>query len=397
MVESRGLVFDEHAQEALILLLERYWILREEQPEQYLLIRQYEPLLRAYLFDKCGWRLIQHPQFYKLEKIPSEPESWMGISDFQQPRDYALLCCLMAFLEEKSMEEQFLLSDLCESILAVYPHDAQEEQRLNWENYDHRRSLVRALKFAGEAGLIRPVDGDSEHFAMHRESEVLYEATLLARYFLRLYPKDLHQYQSLQDLQSAEHFDEEAETGAGRRIRVYRQLLLTPAYNAADARPEDFAYLRAMHKRLRDELESHIGLQLEVYKDCALLTSAERIGWSQQLFPFQQSGIHAVILHLADFCRERRQSRPDWPETFSPVEFEKLMEECRGARGSGWTKEYRELGVSRLATVLTRELSGWKLAAVDPETGFIGLRPPFWRLAGRYPDDYSPRTGVDEP
>ncbi|TCL61469.1 uncharacterized protein (TIGR02678 family) [Hydrogenispora ethanolica] len=389
MAEENGLAFDDGAQEALTLLLEHYWIFREEQPEQYHLIRQYEPILRPYLFEKCGWRLIQNPQFYKLEKIPSEPEPWMGISDFQQPRDYALLCCILAFLEEKSVDEQFLLSDLCESILALYPHEVEAGERLNWENYEHRRSLVRALRFAAEAGLVRLVDGDGEQFAMRRDSEALYEATLMARYFLRSYPKDLHQYQSLQDLQSAEHFDEEAATGTGRRVRVYRQLLLTPAYNAADGRPEDFIYLRSMHKRLRDELESRTGLQFELYKDCAMLTSPERINWCKQVFPFHQNGIHAVILHFARWCRDERQAAPDWRGVYTPVELERMVDQCRNRYGSGWTKEYRELGLSKLAAALTEELIAWKMAVADPETKLIELRPPFWRLEGRYPDNYS--------
>ncbi len=388
MAESNGPVFDEGAREALTLLLENYWILREEQPERYQLIRQYESLLRSYLFEKCGWRLIQHPQFYKLEKIPAEPEAWMGILEFQQPRDYALLCCIMAFLEEKSVDEQFLLSDLCESILAFYPHETVTDERLNWENYDHRRSLVRALRFAVTTGLTRLVDGDGEQFAMRRESEALYEVTLLARYFLRSYPKDLHQYRSLAELQTAEHFDEEAATGTGRRARVYRQLLLTPAYNVAAARPEDFNYLRSMHKRLRDELESRVGLQLELYKDCAMLTSPERNSWCKQMFPIQQSGLHAVILHFARWCRDERGTRSDWRDVVSGVELEKLTEQCRNRYGSGWTKEYRELGLSRLTAVLTEEMVDWNMAAIDRETNLIELRPPLWRLAGQYPNDY---------
>lgn len=388
MAEEKIINFDEAAQEALTLLLENYWVLRGEQPEHYQLIRQYEPVLRPYLFEKCGWRLIQNPQFYKLEKIPAMPESWMGIQDFQEPRDYALLCCIMAFLEEKSVDEQFLLSDLCESILALYPHESDQSERLNWENYDHRRSMVRALKFAVEARTLRLIDGDSEQFAMRRESEVLYEVTLMARYFLRSYPKDLHQYNSLQELQSAEHFDEEAVVGTGRRVRIYRQLLLAPAYNAADARPEDFLYLRNMRNRLGEELESRTGLQFELYQDCVMLTSPERTNWCKQLFPFYQSGIHAVILHFARFCRDECCSNPEWRLTFSRVELEKSIDQCRKLHGSGWTKEYRELGLTRLAGELIRELTGWNMAAVDEETGFIELRPPLWRLAGYYPQDY---------
>jgi uncharacterized protein (TIGR02678 family) len=390
MADERQLTFDESAREALTLLLEHYWILREEQPEQYQLLRQYEPLLRPYLFEKCGWRLIQNPQFYKLEKIPAQPEAWMGIAEFQQPRDYALLCCIMAFLEEKSVDDQFLLSGLCESILALYPHDAAMAT-LNWENYEHRRSLVRALRFTVELGAVRLVEGDSEQFALQRESEVLYEVTLLARYVLRSYPKDLRQYHSRQELQSAEHFDEDATIGAGRRIRVYRQLLLNPAYNAAAARPEDFAYLRAMHKRLREELESHTGLQFELYKDCALLVSPERSFWCKDLFPQQQSGLHAVMLHFANYCRERRAASAEWQERLSLVELEKLVAQCRDDCGSGWTKEYRDMSLNRLTGSLLTELRAWEMADEDPETGLIELRPPLWRLAGRYPEDYRPK------
>jgi uncharacterized protein (TIGR02678 family) len=63
---------------------------------------------------------------------------------------------------------------------------------LNWENYEHRRSLIRALRFTAEMGAVRLVEGDNEQFALQRESEALYEVTLLARYVLRSYPKDLH-------------------------------------------------------------------------------------------------------------------------------------------------------------------------------------------------------------
>lgn len=377
----------EEVREALVLLLENYWIVREEAPEQYNLIRRHETQLRNYFLEKCGWRLMATPQFYKLEKIPAQPAPWMGIQEFGHSRDYALLCCILAFLEEKSVNEQFLLSDLCESLLALYPHEADE--RLNWESYEHRRSLVRALKFAVERGLVRLVDGDSEQFALRAESEALYEVTVLARYFLRSYPKDLYQYRSLAELQSAELFDDEATTGRGRRARVYRQLLLAAAYNATDARPEDFLYLRNMHRRLRDELESYTGLQFELYKDCALLTSPERTNWCKQIFPFYQSGIHMVMLHLASFCRDRWPAGDGWQQSLSPVAFERLVGECRERYGAGWTKEYRTANLSRLAAEVLAELEGWNMAAYDPETGFITLRPALARLAGRYPDGWS--------
>ncbi|MCX7781643.1 MAG: TIGR02678 family protein [Negativicutes bacterium] len=378
----------DELREAIALLLDNYWVVREEQPEWYNLIRRHEPHIRRYFFEKCGWRLIQTPHFYKLEKIPAQPQSWMGITEFQQPRDYALLCCLMAFAEEKGIDEQFLLSDLCESLLALYPHEKEMGGRLNWENYEHRRSLVRALNFATASGMLRLVDGDSDQFAALHTSEALYEVTPLSRYFLRSYPKDLHQYDSLQALQAAEVFDDEAVTGMGRRARIYRQLLLTPAYHASEARPEDFAYLRNMQRRMREELESYTGLYLELYKDCAMLTSQERTGSLSGIFPFHRSGMHAVMLHFAALCRERWQAET-WNDQLSAVEFERLLAECRERYQAGWTKECRELPLGKLAAGLLEDLIDWHLAAWDGETALIQLKPALGRLAGRYPEDFA--------
>lgn len=385
----------EELREALTLLLEHYWLVREHQPEAYSLIRRHEADLRRYVFEKCGWHLLQHPQFYKLEKIPAQPQSWMGLRECQQPRDYALLCTMLAFIEEKDVEDQFLLSDLCDSLLALYPHEQGCGGRLNWENYEHRRSLVRALQVLVALGALRLVDGDSEQFAMRQEGEALYEITVLSRYLLRAYPKDMQAYHDMQALQAAESFDDDAVTGKGRRVRIYRQLLLTPVYSAADARSEDFSYLRNMQRRLREEMENYTGLQLELYKDCVMLTSPERSGWCSEIFPSQRSGLHAVLLHAAAlYRRERLETGGDKP--LSSVDFEGFIERCRTCHGSGWTKEYRELPLSRLAVHVLEELVDWGMAVCDPVTGFIELRPALGRLQGQYPDDYLAKQGRKE-
>ena len=139
--------FDETAQEAAEHLLEQFWILREREPDKYQMVREREPVLRSYFLEKLGFHLIVHPYFAKLEKIPVRPEPWMGIRDFQHPRDYALLCCLLAYLESKSVDEQFLMSELCEELSAAYPG----EDGLDWTHYEHRRALVRVW-FAAELG-----------------------------------------------------------------------------------------------------------------------------------------------------------------------------------------------------------------------------------------------------
>ena len=61
----------EELREAAELLLESQWVLRQETPEAYFLIRRYEKRLVEYFREKCGWPLLVNAQFYKLEKIPA--------------------------------------------------------------------------------------------------------------------------------------------------------------------------------------------------------------------------------------------------------------------------------------------------------------------------------------
>src|SRR5699024_9364456 len=90
-------MFDEKAQTALRLLMEKFWILRLEEPELYQVVRERENMLKRYVDEKLGFDLIVHQHFIKLEKIPVEAKPWMGIQEFQEPRDYAIFCCALAY------------------------------------------------------------------------------------------------------------------------------------------------------------------------------------------------------------------------------------------------------------------------------------------------------------
>src|SRR5690625_2491583 len=123
--------FDEKAQTALRLLMEKFWILRLEEPDMYQIVRERENMLKRYVDEKLGFDLISNQHFIKLEKIPVEAKSWMGIQEFQEARDYAILCCALAYTENRSVDEQFLLSDICEDIRDIYPGEDRKSTRLN--------------------------------------------------------------------------------------------------------------------------------------------------------------------------------------------------------------------------------------------------------------------------
>lgn len=386
--------FDDDDRQAAYYLLENFWILRERQPEVYQLIREREQKLRNYFADKCGFQFIFNRQLVKLEKIPDKPERWMGIGGFQHCRDYVMLCCLLAFLEEKSVDDQFLLSELCETLLAVYPPDAETgENVIKWESYEWRKSLVRVLTMAIDYGIVMRVDGDIDGFAGSAETEALFEVPLAARYFLRSYPKDLHQYDSLEAIIAASGSAEDELTGRSRKQRVYKQLLLTPGFERQEAKDEDFLYLRNLRNRLREDIEDHTWFRFELYKNEALLTVPGEKRFQMTSFP-DRSGLNGVMLHFAATVRDYVQAMATVPAEASlaltSIEFDRLLDACRRNFGAGWTKEYREMSQHRLAQELIGQMVDWKMARRDAELDLIVLSPLLGRTIGAYPEDYRP-------
>ncbi|PDM39716.1 MULTISPECIES: TIGR02678 family protein [unclassified Geobacillus] len=381
--------FDEKAKIALKVLLENFWITRERDPELFQLIRERENIVKRYVQEKFGYRLIVHRYFAKLEKIPAEPEAWMGIESFQEPLDYALFCCLMAYLEGKEVEEKFLLSDVCEEIKAMYPGDVP----LDWTNYQQRRALVRVLKTAEELGVVKRVDGEIEGFAQREDHEALYEVPVLSRYFMRSYPKDLTQYKTMEEL-----LEEEWKTAPQdyRRHRIYRQLFLSPVVYRQQKDDPDFYYLRNFRHRLREDIEAHSDFRYELYKNAALLTLPEREN-VYTLFP-NQKGTSDIILHFASIVREHLLDYP--PDEYGKIrmtqaDFQRLLTICKERYGEGWGKTYRDMTPAQLTSVLLEELKQWKMADVEKETGMIMLYPLLGRIVGHYPPDFM-KKGMDD-
>ncbi len=388
MEKEKAKGFDEIAKEALELLFEQFWIIREEEPDKYQMVREREAVLLPYLLEKFGYRLITHRYFVKLEKIPVVPESWMGIGHFSLPRDYALFCCLLAYLEGKSIDEQFLLSDLTEELQSLYPSTT----RLDWTHYEHRKSLVRVLLFAQGQGIVRVVDGDVEHFSMVDESEVLYEVPILSRYFMRSYPKDLFLYDSTDAILNAEWLEgEEEQMGSRRRHRVYRQLFLSPTLYANGVQDADFLYLRNYRNRIQEDMEQHTEYHFELYKSTAALTRSERKG-RLTLFPDQRA-ITDIVMQFATVVREECENEDipfqyDGSLLLTWVDYERWVGITASHFRSGWSKQYREATLSEVARELFTEMEDWKMAKREVETGTILLLPLLGRLSGMYPRDF---------
>ncbi|GAA0446871.1 TIGR02678 family protein [Lentibacillus halophilus] len=379
--------FDDKAERALSHLLEHFWVLRREEPEWYQTIREREKILKRYADDKLGFELIVHQHFIKLEKIPVEPKTWMGLRNFQEPRDYAMFCCALAFTESRSIDEQFLLSDICEEIKDLFPGPFP----LDWTNYNHRRSLVRVIKELETLSILKSVEGEIDRFAMDSEQEVLYETTVYARYFMRSYPRDLLDYETAESILASEWERHEADE---RRKRVYRKLFLSPVVHRESENDPDFAYIRNFRNRLRDDIEKHTPFRLEIFKNAALLVAEEqKQGWT--LFP-DQKAIMDVALHMATYMRYYDTYTPDEFGTIrlSRMALETIMTNVRDIYGKGWSKHYREAGIASITNDVIELLQNWEMLDIEPVTNAYIIKPLFGRATGHFPKDFL--TGGDE-
>jgi uncharacterized protein (TIGR02678 family) len=102
-------------------LLDKRWVLKSEDKDLYYKVRDAIGEIRRFATDKMGCQVIENSLLVKLEKIPAIPESCMGIEEFTSQEEYAFLCILLMFLEDKDAEEQFILSQLTEYIASNMP------------------------------------------------------------------------------------------------------------------------------------------------------------------------------------------------------------------------------------------------------------------------------------
>ncbi|APB37132.1 MULTISPECIES: TIGR02678 family protein [Heyndrickxia] len=382
-------IFDEKAVQGMDLLFHHYWILRSEHPDWYQLIREREKVLRRYISEKFGLRLIIHQHFIKLEKIPVEPESWMGILHFQEPMDYAIFCCALSFLEGKAVDEQFLLSEMCQEIQNNYP----VEDELDWTLYLHRKSLIRAVQALMEFSLIRTIDGDISRFDTYEDQEVLYEATVYSRYFLRSFPDDFTSYPDWTGLLEEDWKQNQEDE---RRKRVYRKLFFSPGLHRKDMQDPDFLYIRNFRNRLLEDIEEHSHYKLHVFKNTAFLSAAE---------PRSYHHVYPNAKGSTDLMLQLSKTLHDHPEKYVPNEageilltageLEAVIDDMRTRLERGWSKHFRDAGTKAVCAELLEMMKEWMMAETDEAAGLIRIKPLLGVLAGEYPADFE--KGDEEP
>lgn len=374
-------------------LMNHRYILKSKEREKYYHIKDELGTIKEFVTDKLGYRMINNGTLIKMEKIPGEAQPWMGIRDFDSVMEYVFFCLILMFLEDKEAEEQFVLSQLTEYVKAQYP-----DGNIEWTIYEHRRKLIRVIKFCMKQDLFYSNDGSEEGFATNIEAEALYENTGVSKYFTRNFTQDISAYQNIDDFFQSDWLDMNEDRGIIRRQRVYRKLLLSMGVYREKEQDEDFAYIRHYRSVIESDLEKLMDCQLQVHKSSAYLMMGEE-GNLGKMFPGNNSISDAILLlfYLVQEKVKESQLTLQINETIllSGAEWKQLLVECKEKYNAGFAKKYREMSETEFTQILTTEMEQFGMIQVDAVTRDVMVMPVAGKICGIFPEEFLKKETED--
>ncbi len=374
----------------LEILLEEYWISKEEDKELYYHIKDVYPDFKEFVQDKLGYRVIINPYLIKMEKLPGRPEPWMGIDNFNDKIEYSFFCLLLSFLEDKGAEDQFILSQLTDFIEGIFPENSAE--KVDWTLYNHRRHLIKVMRFAEELNLIKTNDGLDSNFMTSYEGEVLYENTGLSKYVVQNFSGNIMDYNTYEDIENGEWLDLDRDRGRVRRNRVYRRLFMSPVVYNQGVDDVDYLYIKNFRNMLRKDIEDLLDSELHVHKNGAFIALDES-KYFKDVFP-DNKNISDIILQLNGIIRELLDKgdinkKEDDTINISELKFNNIVTLCRQRYCSGWNKGFREMTLENLNDELKLYMKYFNMLEIDENRKEITILPLAGKIIGSYPDDFN--------
>ncbi len=371
--------------EAAKALIENCWIDKKTDKELYRKVRRELPKCQKFFREQLGWTIINNEQILKVEKIPSHAESYMGITDFMESRDYCLFCAVLAFLEDKEEQEQFLLSELVD-MLELQLKGVMD---MDWTSFTHRKSLVRVLQFCEHMRLLEAYEGSSDNVSGSIGHEILYENTGLSRYMAVNFAYSIDNFQSWEDFEKQQNEEGEADRGHYRINRVYRQMAAAPALYWSQSDNPDSIYLKNQRQWIQKNFSEYLGGQLHIHKNAAFLVMDEEESFGER-HP-REAMLPELVLLFCGWIREKEDEggwmkRQDECIVVSEKEFREELCNCRDRYSLAWSKEYRELEDDKLLTAVISYMKSWMM--IDESDGEIVIYPAAGKMIGNYPAEF---------
>lgn len=370
-------------------LLENFWICKDCDKETYYKVKRDIPNFQKFIREQLGWKLIHTENLLKLEKKPAHAQSFMGIEDFTDIRDYCILCVVLMYLEDKEEQEQFLLSELIDYVetqLKTY-------MEIDWTSFTQRKSLVRVMQYMERLQMLRVYEGSSEAFGREERQEVLYENTGYSKYFATSFTTDISSYESWKDFEKIDFEELNEDRGTLRINRVYRQLAVCPAYYWEENEDADALYLKNQRQWVSKYLNDNLGGNLDIYKNAAFLT-LEADDCYGMVHPRDAMLPEAVLLLCAKIQKklydEKLQKKENECIYLSRNEFAEIVFDCCNQWNDAWSKEFREMDEEKLLETILEYMEHWMMLAYNGDE--ITVLPAVGRTKGIYPKDFEGGT-----
>ena len=249
-------------------LLEHFWICKDSDKETYYKVKRDISNFQRFVREQLGWKLVHTENLLKLEKRPAHAESFMGIGEFLEIRDYCILCVALMYLEDKEEQEQFLLSELIDYVET----QLKSYISIDWTSFTQRKSLVRVLQYMEKLQMLRVYEGRSEAFGSEAGHEVLYENTGYSKYFATSFPTGISGFESWEDFEKTDFEEFQENRGALRINRVYRQLTVCPSMYWESSEDADSLYLKNQRQWVAKYINDNMGGNLNLYKNMACIS-----------------------------------------------------------------------------------------------------------------------------
>ena len=371
--------------EAVKALIENCWIDKKKDKELYRKVRRELQKCQKFFREQLGWTVLNNEQILKVEKIPAHAESYMGITDFMESRDYCLFCAVLAFLEDKEEQEQFLLSELVD-MLELQLKDVMD---VDWTSFTQRKSLVRVLQFCENMRLLEAYEESSDNIVSSIGKEILYENTGLSRYMAVNIAYSIADFQSWEDFEMQQNEEREADRGHYRINRVYRQMTAAPALYWSQSDDPDSIYLKNQRQWIQKNFSEYLGGQLHIHKNAAFLIMDEEDSFGER-HP-REAMLPELVLLLCGLIREKVDEgvwmkRQDGCIVVSKKEFQEELYDCRHRYSPAWSKEYREMEDAKLLAAVISYMKLWMM--IDVCDGEIVLYPAVGKMIGSYPTEF---------
>lgn len=360
------------------LLLNNYWILKEDDPSIYYKIKKQLKILRDIANNKLGCDIICNNKLIKLEKLPIKVSNTYKIEEFDEQLDYVLFMCLLLFLEDKGLDEQFILSSFSEYVTNILA-PINGPIKPDWNKYKDRKSMVDVMRYATNLGIIRLRDGNDARYADDRTVEALYENTTLSHYIVRNFKFDIFSCKTIDDFIFYEK--EEMDALNKKRYMAYRGLIYYPNILLDEMEIEVSQYIKNMRGRISEDIERYLEGELIFSKNMAFISLEATT--DKDLFPNYRRVISDIVLLVNSYLNSYELNDNDTLE-MTKYDFKKLLIKVHEDNSKYFSKEFREMNINKFMDVIINYMESFDLLKDMDDT--IIFNPVCYLINGKYPE-----------